>query len=149
MTTISQNRTHKGLEGWSPVAVSSARRGGATSPEECTGRRREIGRPRCLGDAGKSGCTHSTDMGSAHGVLLQAFLHESRNRPAPTYRSQSNGTAGWLVQVVRTPARRWKVERLFAWLHNFRRLVTRWEFHVENFLGFVQLACVIMLLRHL
>ena len=43
--------------------------------------------------------------------------------------------------------RRWKVERLFAWLHNFRRLVTRDERHVENFPGFVQLACIVILSR--
>ena len=42
---------------------------------------------------------------------------------------------------------RWKVERLFAWLHNFRRLVTRYEFHVENFLGFVHLGCMCIILR--
>jgi transposase len=29
--------------------------------------------------------------------------------------------------------RRWKVERLFAWLSNFRRLVVRWEYHPETF----------------
>jgi transposase len=45
--------------------------------------------------------------------------------------------------------RRWKVERLFAWLYNFRRLVVRYEYHVENYVGLVQLACVIILLRHL
>jgi len=45
--------------------------------------------------------------------------------------------------------RRWKVERLFAWMQNYRRLVTRWEFHIENFLGFVHLACLLMLIRHL
>jgi len=45
--------------------------------------------------------------------------------------------------------RRWKVERLFAWLYNFRRLVVRYEYHAENYLGFVQLACVVILLRHL
>jgi transposase len=45
--------------------------------------------------------------------------------------------------------RRWKVERIFAWMQNYRRLVTRWEYHIENFLGFVQLACLLMLLRHL
>ena len=50
---------------------------------------------------------------------------------------------------LRRYRRRWKVERLFAWMHNFRRLVTRWEYHVENFLGFVQLACLHMMLRHL
>ena len=43
--------------------------------------------------------------------------------------------------------RRWKVERLFAWLQNFRRLVVRWEYHADNFLGFVQLGCAIILLR--
>ena len=42
-----------------------------------------------------------------------------------------------------------EVERLFAWMHNFRRLVTRWEYHVENFLGFVRLACLHMMLKHL
>ena len=45
--------------------------------------------------------------------------------------------------------RRWKVERLFAWLYNFRRLVVRYEYYAENYLGLVQLACVVILLRHL
>jgi len=50
---------------------------------------------------------------------------------------------------LRRYRRRWRVERLFAWMHNFRRLVTRWEYHIENFLGFVHLACLQLLLRHL
>jgi transposase len=37
--------------------------------------------------------------------------------------------------------RRWTIERLFAWLHNSRRLVTRWERHVDNFLGLLHLTC--------
>ncbi len=45
--------------------------------------------------------------------------------------------------------RRWKVERLFAWLHNFRRLVVRYEYRAENFLGMLHLACIVILLRHL
>lgn len=45
--------------------------------------------------------------------------------------------------------RRWKIERLFAWLQNFRRLVVRYERHVENFLGMLQLASSLVLLRHL
>ena len=44
---------------------------------------------------------------------------------------------------------RWRVERLFAWLHNFRRLVVRWERYAENFLGMVQLGCIKILLRYL
>ncbi len=39
--------------------------------------------------------------------------------------------------------RRWKIERLFAWLFNFRRLVVRYEYHAENFQGFVHLAAAI------
>jgi transposase len=50
---------------------------------------------------------------------------------------------------LRRYRRRWKIERIFAWMQNYRRLVTRWEYHIDNFLGFVQLACSLMLLRHL
>ncbi len=50
---------------------------------------------------------------------------------------------------LRRYRRRWIVERLLAWLQNFRRLVTRYEYHAENFLGFVQLGCIVILLRHL
>jgi transposase len=48
---------------------------------------------------------------------------------------------------LRRYKRRWKVERLFAWLGNFRRLVVRYEWRVENYLGFVWLGCVMILLR--
>ncbi|MGE6764076.1 IS5 family transposase [Corallococcus interemptor] len=40
-----------------------------------------------------------------------------------------------------------KVERIFAWLQHFRRLVTRYEVKVENFLGFLHLGCILLLLR--
>lgn len=50
---------------------------------------------------------------------------------------------------LRRYVRRWKVERLFAWLHNFRRLVVRWEYHYENFTAFLLLGCALILLRHL
>jgi len=52
-------------------------------------------------------------------------------------------------RVLRRYRRRWKIERLFAWLHNYRRIVIRWEYYPENFLGMVQLACTVILLRHL
>ncbi len=45
--------------------------------------------------------------------------------------------------------RRWNVERLFSWLSNFRRLVTRYENHADNFLGLVKLGCIVILLRRL
>lgn len=48
---------------------------------------------------------------------------------------------------LRRYRRRWMVERLFAWLGNFRRLVVRYERHALNYLGFVHLGCVLILLR--
>ena len=48
---------------------------------------------------------------------------------------------------LRRSKRRWKVERFFGWLQAFRRVLTRWEVKAQNYLGFVQLACVLILLR--
>jgi transposase len=48
---------------------------------------------------------------------------------------------------LRRYKRRWKIERLFAWLQNFRRLVVRYEYKDENFLGMAQLGCIVILLR--
>ena len=48
---------------------------------------------------------------------------------------------------LRRYRRRWKIERSIAWLHNFRRLITRWEYHAHLFEGFLQLACLFTILR--
>jgi transposase len=48
---------------------------------------------------------------------------------------------------LRRSKRRWKIERLFAHLQNFRRLVVRYEYYANNFLAFVQLGCIRLLLR--
>jgi transposase len=50
---------------------------------------------------------------------------------------------------LRCYKRPWRIERLFAWLMRSRRLVTRYECKAENFLGFVQLACIVILSRRL
>ena len=49
---------------------------------------------------------------------------------------------------LRRYKRRWKIERLNAWLQNQRRIVTRYERKAENFLGFVLLGCMLILLRN-
>jgi transposase len=49
---------------------------------------------------------------------------------------------------LRRYKRRWKVERLFAHLGNFRRLVVRYERSADNFLGFFRLACIKLLLKY-
>ena len=48
---------------------------------------------------------------------------------------------------LRRYERRWLVERFFAWIQWQRRLLVRWEYYAENFLGFVQLASIAILLK--
>ncbi len=48
---------------------------------------------------------------------------------------------------LRRYARRWVVEWFFAWIQWQRRILVRWEFYPQNFLGFVQLSCLIVLFR--
>lgn len=72
----------------------------------------------------------------AEGVELIAPHRKNRTKPAT-----QDG------RPLRRYRRRWKVERLFAWLHNFRRIATRFDYHAENYLGFVHLGCIKILLR--
>jgi transposase len=73
---------------------------------------------------------------AAAGTQLIAPHRANRGRP----RTQDG-------RPLRRLARRWKVERLNAWLQHCRRLVTRYEYYVENFAGFLHLACLRILLR--
>ena len=73
-----------------------------------------------------------------YGVELIAPHKINRRRPA----TQDGRT-------LRRIRRRWKIERLFAWFHNYRRIVTRWERYAANFLGMIHLASTMILLRHL
>ena len=43
----------------------------------------------------------------------------------------------------RTPARRWVVERAFAWLKGFRSLRTRYCCYLVNFMGLLYLALAV------
>ena len=65
---------------------------------------------------------------------------------APNRRNRGKTQDG---RSLRRYSRRWRIERLFAWLFNFRRLGIRYEYYAENFLGMVQLGLVLILLRHL
>lgn len=63
--------------------------------------------------------------------------HKSNRKKPPTQDGR----------CLRRYKRRWKVERLFAWLQNFRRILVRYEYRDENYLGFVHLGCMLILLR--
>ena len=50
---------------------------------------------------------------------------------------------------LRRYRRRWEVERLFAWLQNYRRILVRYEYHDANYMGFVRLGCILILTQSL
>jgi transposase len=50
---------------------------------------------------------------------------------------------------LRRYRRRWKIERTFAWLGNFRRLVVRWERHIMMYRAFFHVACLLITVRQL
>ena len=55
-----------------------------------------------------------------------------------------------MVDVAREAgfkARRWVVERTHSWMNRFRRILTRWEKKVENYLGLLHLVCAIITYR--
>ncbi|MEU6893260.1 transposase [Streptomyces sp. NPDC046557] len=49
----------------------------------------------------------------------------------------------------RTGQIRWVVERAFAWLHQFKRLRTRYERRADLHQGLLELACSLICLRRL
>lgn len=90
-----------------------------------------------IGDAAYDSDGLDARLRQERGITLIAPHRSNRRRPTQDGRP------------LRRYVRRWKIERLFAWLQNFRRLVTRYERHANNFLAFVQLGCILILLRHL
>lgn len=93
--------------------------------------------PLLIGDKAYDSDPLDEKLKKQYGTELVAPHKENRSKP----RTQDG-------RRLRRYKRRWKVERLFAWLHNFRRLVTRWEHHLSNFLGMVHLGCAAILLRY-
>lgn len=52
-------------------------------------------------------------------------------------------------RTLRRKKRRWKVERCFAWLKTYKRIEVRWDVDPNNYLGFVQIAAIMILLKYL
>lgn len=121
------------------VHVASARPNEAILVEACLGQRFLTEAPtRLIGDKAYDSDPLDQRLRNTLGVQLISPHRWNRSKPAT-----QDGRS------LRRYRRRWKIERLFAWLHNFRRLVVRWEYHSENFFAMIQLACAVILLRHL
>ncbi|WP_422388873.1 transposase [Keguizhuia sedimenti] len=95
-----------------------------------------VGRPRRLVGDRAYDCDPLDGRLAADDIELIAPHKCNRVRPAT-----QDG------RKLRRYKRRWKIERMFAWLNKFRRIVTRWEYDDQRFTGFVHLACSMILLR--
>ena len=93
--------------------------------------------PKLIGDKAWDSAKYQERLAVERNIDLIA---PKRGGKRPSRRRQDG-------RSLRRYKRRWKVERLFAWLKNFRRLVNRWEYKSENFLGFLYLGCILILLR--
>ena len=91
--------------------------------------------PRLIGDKAWDSTKHARLLAADRNIELIAPTKTAGRR-------KQDGRS------LRRYRRRWKVERLFAWLKRFRRIATRWERKSANFLGFLHLGCAIILLRH-
>ncbi len=126
-----------------PVAVHVT---SATSPHEVTLAEATVSKcfvadenpAHLIGDRSYDSDPLDCRLAAEHGIELIAPHRLSGFRKRP--KTQDG-------RVLRRYKRRWKIERLFAWLQNFRRIQVRYDYYSRNFLGFVQLGCMMVLLR--
>ena len=95
-----------------------------------------LGRPqRLIGDRAYDSDPLDQRL-ARQGIALIAPHRANRSRP----RTQDE-------RILRRYRRRWKIERLFAWLNKYKRVLVRWDRFVGHFLAFVHLACAMILMR--
>lgn len=78
--------------------------------------------------------------------LDEALAKEGVNLVAP-HKSNRRKRKTQDGRTLRHHQRRWIVERFFAWPQWQRHFLVRWEYYSANFLGFVQLAAIVILLK--
>src|SRR2546425_6466935 len=106
----------------------------------CVGRRTHAGRPRqkplrLIADRGYDSDPLRMRL-AERGIELIAPHRWNRSKPVT-----QDGRA------LRRYRRRWKVERTFAWLGNFRHLVVRYDRSLMIYTAFFHIACFMIVLR--
>ena len=72
------------------------------------------------------------------GILLLSPHRRGRKKP-----SLNDG------REMRRYRKRYKIERTFAWLGNYRRLLVRYDHEIKMYEAFFHVACLIITLRYL
>ena len=97
-----------------------------------------VGRPRrIIGDRAYD--SDPLDEALAKDGIELIAPHRKNRKKAPT----QDGRA------LRRYKRRWKIERLFAWLNKFKKAITRWDWDCDKYTSLVYLAFSMILLRRI
>ncbi len=95
-----------------------------------------VGRPRrIIGDRAYD--SDPLDEALAQEGIELIAPHRKNRKKAPT----QDGRA------LRRYKRRWKIERLFAWLNKFKKAITRWDWDCDKYTSLVYLAFSMILIR--
>ena len=78
------------------------------------------------------------ETATAHGYTAHIPPKRSKDHPLPAPGDPD-----------RHPPRRWVVEVGHSWFNRFRRLLIRWDKQAANYLGFLQLAAILIIYRKL
>ena len=122
------------------ASTNEVRLAEATLATVRVGRTHHAGRPRqkpprIIADKGYDSDPLRQQL-AKRGIELIAPHRENRSKP-PTQDGRS----------LRRYQRRWTIERTFAWLGNFRRLVVRWDRSLTIYGAFFHIACFMIVLR--
>jgi transposase len=80
--------------------------------------------------------------------IVPVISRRRRSTPAPAdARIVWRGRRRYAKTADPNARHRWPVERTNAWLHNWRRISTRWERRPELYLALIQLACSMIIAR--
>lgn len=126
------------------VTIADGNRGEASLVEEALNERFCRRQPkRLIGDKAYDSTKLDQALKKRHIELISPQIRAREGtRRSPSRRRQDG-------RPLRRYRRRWKIERLWAWLLRFRRVTTRYEVKATNFLAFVHVACAVLLLRRL
>ncbi len=94
---------------------------------------------RLIGDKAYDSDKHDALLKNSCGIELIA----------PNRRNIKAGTKPQDGRPLRRYKRRWMIERINAWLQNFRRVTIRWDYKAINYSGFVHLACLSIIIRNI
>jgi len=104
------------------------------------------GRRHCGGRPRQKPLRVITDKGYDSDALRRRLRQRGILLIAP-HRSNRHRTPPQDGRILRRYKRRWTVERTFAWLGNFRRLVVRYDRSLQIYRTFFHIACFMIVLR--